>query len=159
MIRRNRLIRGQSFFRSLGLSMTEVIVASDGYLKQRITAGNHTLIADEPPAAGGEDAGPDPYSLLLAALGACTSMTLQIYARRKEWPLERVEVSLRHSRIHAEDCSDCATTQGKIDQIERYISVTGPLTDEQKARLFEIARHCPVHKTFTSGISIKDFLA
>lgn len=138
--------------------MAEVIVSSIGYLKQQITAGAHTLIADEPGEAGGGDAGPDPYSLLLAALGACTAMTLQIYARRKEWPLEKVEVSLRHSRIHAEDCGDCATTQGKIDQIERYISLAGPLSGEQKARLLEIAQRCPVHKTLTSEISIKDFL-
>ena len=138
--------------------MAEVIVSSIGYLKQQITAGNHTLIADEPREAGGSDAGPDPYSLLLGALGACTAMTLQIYARRNEWPLERVEVSLRHSRIHAADCSDCATAQGKIDQIERYISLSGPLTGEQKSRLLEIAQHCPVHKTLTSEISIKDFL-
>jgi putative redox protein len=139
--------------------MAEVIVSSDGYLKQEIAAGNHTLIADEPREAGSSDAGPDPYSLLLAALGACTAMTLQIYARRKEWPLERVEVSLRHSRIHAEDCGDCATKEGSLDRIERYISLTGQLTDEQKARLLEIAQHCPVHKTLTSAeISIKDFL-
>ena len=84
--------------------MAEVVISSVGYLKQQITTGNHTLIADEPLEAGGSDAGPDPYSFLLAALGACTAMTLQIYARRKEWPLEGVEVSLRHSRIHAEDC-------------------------------------------------------
>jgi len=138
--------------------MTEVIVSSIGYLKQQINAGAHTLIADEPREAGGSDAGLDPYSLLLAALGACTAMTLQIYARRKEWPLERVEVSLRHSRIHAEDCGDCATAQGRIDQIERYISLAGPLSAEQRARLLEIAQRCPVHKTLTSEVSIKDFL-
>ncbi len=138
--------------------MAEVIVSSMGYLKQQITAGTHTLIADEPREAGGSNAGPDPYSLLLAALGACTAMTLQIYARRKEWPLEKVEVSLRHSRIHAQDCGDCATTQGKIDQIERYISLGGPLSGDQKARLLEIAQRCPVHETLTSEISIKDFL-
>ena len=138
--------------------MAEVIVSSVGYLKQQITAGSHTLVADEPREAGGSDAGLDPYSLLLASLGACTAMTLQIYARRKEWPLEKVEVSLRHSRIHAEDCRDCASTQGKIDQIERFISLTGPLSPEQKARLLEIAQRCPVHKTLTSGVTIKDFL-
>ena len=138
--------------------MAEVIVSSIGYLKQQITAGAHVLIADEPRAAGGDDVGPDPYSLLLAALGACTAMTLQIYARRKEWPLEKVEVSLRHSRVHAADCDECATTQGKIDQIERYISLVGPLSAEQKARLLEVAQRCPVHKTLTSEVSIKDFL-
>lgn len=138
--------------------MAEVIVSSMGYLKQQITVGTHTLIADEPSEAGGSDAGPDPYSLLLAALGACTAMTLQIYARRNEWPLERVEVSLRHSRIHADDCSDCSTKQGKIDQIERYISLTGGLTEEQRARLLEIAERCPVHRTLTSEISIKSYI-
>ena len=138
--------------------MTEVVVASIGYLKQQITAGAHTLIADEPQEAGGSDAGPDPYALLLAALGSCTAMTLQIYARRKVWPLESVAVRLRHSRIHAQDCADCSTTQGRIDQIERHISLVGPLDAEQKARLLEIAQHCPVHKTFTSEISIRDFL-
>ncbi|HWN99305.1 MAG TPA: OsmC family protein [Blastocatellia bacterium] len=138
--------------------MAEVIVSSDGFLKQRITAGNHTLIADEPREAGGSDSGPDPYSFLLAALGACTSMTLQLYARRKGIPLEKVEVSLKNSRIHAKDCETCDSKEGKIEQIERYISVSGPLTDEQKQRLLEIAQRCPVHKTLTSEIVIKDFL-
>lgn len=138
--------------------MSEVIVSSEGFLKQRIKAGSHTFVADEPVEAGGSDAGPDPYSLLLAALGACTSMTLQLYARRKNWPLEKVEVTLSHSRIHASDCEDCATRQGSINRIERRISLTGPLSDEQKTRLLEIAQHCPVHKTLTSEISIKDYL-
>lgn len=138
--------------------MIEVIVASIGYLKQQITAGEHTLIADEPQEAGGSGTGPDPYSLLLAALGSCTAMTLQIYARRKAWPLESVAVRLRHSRIHAQDCADCSTTQGRIDQIERHISLVGPLDEEQKARLLDIAQRCPVHKTLTSEISIRDFL-
>lgn len=138
--------------------MAEVIVNSDGFLKQVITVGRHTLIADEPKEVGGADAGPDPYSLLLAALGACTAMTLQLYAKRKEWPLEKVEVSLRHSHVHAADCMDCRTKEGKINRIERYISLDGPLTDEQRARLFEIAEKCPVHRTLTSEISIIDFL-
>jgi len=138
--------------------MAEVIVSSDGFLKQRITAGNHTLIADEPREAGGSDAGPDPYSFLLAALGACTSMTLQLYARHKGIPLEKVQVSLRNARIHARDCEICDSKEGKIERIERYISLTGPLTDEQKQRLLEIAQRCPVHKTLTSEIVIQDFL-
>jgi putative redox protein len=138
--------------------MAEVIVSSDGFLKQRITAGDHTLIADEPRGAGGSDAGPDPYSFLLAALGACTSMTLQLYARHKGIPLEKVQVSLRNARIHAKDCEICDSKEGKIEQIERYISLTGPLTDEQKQRLLEIAQRCPVHKTLTSEIVIQDFL-
>ena len=138
--------------------MAEVVVTSVGFLKQEITAGSHTFYADEPREAGGADSGPDPYALLLAALGACTSMTLQLYARRKEWPLEKVEVSLRHSRIHAVDCEECETKEGNIGRIERYISLTGPLSDEQKERLLEIAKRCPVHKTLTSEISIKDYL-
>ncbi len=139
--------------------MSEVIVSSVGFLKQEITAGNHRLVADEPKEAGGSDEGPDPYSLLLAALGTCTSMTLQLYAKRKNWPLEKVEVRLSHSRMHAEDCESCVTTQGYISRIERRISLTGTLSDEQKTRLLEIAQRCPVHKTLTSEISIKDYLA
>lgn len=138
--------------------MAEIVVSSVDYLKQEITAGKHRLIADEPLEAGGSDAGPDPYSLLLAALGACTAMTLQMYARRKQWPLEKVEVSLRHSRIYAKDCDECETEEGKIERIDRYISITGPLTVDQKNRLMEIAKRCPVHKTLVSEVSIKDFL-
>lgn len=138
--------------------MSEVIVSSDGFLKQQVTAGAHMLIADEPREAGGSDAGPDPYSFLLAALGACTSMTLQLYAKRKGIPLEKVQVSLRNSRVYAKDCENCESKEGKIEEIERYISLTGPLTDEQRHRLLEIASRCPVHKTLTSEIVIKDFL-
>ena len=134
--------------------MSEIIVSSSGFLKQEITAGTHQFIADEPREAGGTDAGPDPYSYLLAALGACTSMTLQLYARRKQWPLEKVTVRLNNDRIHAADCANCSTTEGMIDRIERVISLTGPLTDEQKTRLLEIADKCPLHKTITSEISI-----
>ena len=111
---------------------------------QQITVGEHRLIADEPVSVGGTDTGPAPYDLLVAALGACTSMTVSLYARRKEWPLEKVEVSLRHSHIHAVDCEECNTKEGKIGRIERYISLTGPLSDEQKERLLEIAKRCPV---------------
>jgi len=138
--------------------MAECIVSSIGYLKQEISVGAHRLIADEPREAGGSDAGPDPYSLLLASLGACTAMTLQIYARRKEWPLERVEVRLRHSRIHAEDCEVCETRRGSVDRIERQISLSGQLSEEQRGRLLEIAARCPVHRTLTSEISIVDTL-
>lgn len=138
--------------------MAEVIVSSLAYLKQQITDGTHTFLADEPRESGGGDAGPDPYSLLLGALGACTAMTLQIYAKRKEWPLEKVEVSLKHSRIHAADCNDCGASQGKMERIERYISLTGKLNEEQRARLLEIAERCPVHKTLASGVSIKSYL-
>jgi len=138
--------------------MAEVIVCSIDHLKQQITAGRHTLIADEPREAGGSDAGPDPYSYLLAALGACTSMTLELYARRKKWPLETVQVSLVHSRVHAADCADCETQKHNLDRIERFISVTGPLSEDQKARLLQIAEHCPVHKTLAAGVTIESFL-
>ena len=137
--------------------MAEVIVTSVGYLKQEITAGSHNFYSDEPREVGGSDSGPDPYSLLLAALGACTAMTLQMYAQRKGWPLEKVDVSLRHTRIHAKDCEDCKIKEGKIERIERYISLSGQLSEEQRARLFEVAQRCPVHKTLTAGVSIKDY--
>lgn len=123
--------------------------------RQEIVAGRHPLNADEPESAGGRDTGPTPYDLLLAALGSCTSMTLQMYAERKGWPLESVTVSLRHGKIHAHDCADCETEKGKIDQITKTIEVVGPLTDEQRQRLLEIADMCPVHRTLKNEISIR----
>jgi len=122
---------------------------------QEIQAGKHRLHADEPAAAGGADTGPSPYDLLLAALGACTSMTLGAYARRKAWPLEDITVRLRHSKVHAADCSDCETRDGMLDRIERDIHLAGPLTNEQRAKLMEIAGKCPIHRTLTSKIEIK----
>jgi putative redox protein len=122
---------------------------------QEIEAGPHHLRADEPMSAGGADGGPSPYDLLLAALGACTSMTIAMYARRQHWPLETVEVRLQHSKIHAADCETCDTREGKLDQIDREIVLTGPLTDEQRRRLVAIAERCPVHRTLTSEISIR----
>ena len=122
---------------------------------QNIIAGAHQLVADEPLKAGGTDTGPGPYDLLLAALGACTSMTLAMYARRKGWPLETVTVSLNHSREYAGDCRDCDTKQGLLDRIDRKIQVRGPLTTEQKQRLLEMADKCPIHRTLTSDIDIR----
>jgi putative redox protein len=122
---------------------------------QEIQAGKHRLHADEPAAAGGADTGPSPYDLLLAALGACTSMTLGAYARRKAWPLEDITVRLRHSKVHAADCSDCETGDGMLDRIERDIHLAGPLTNEQRDKLMEIAGKCPIHRTLTSKIEIK----
>lgn len=110
--------------------------------------------ADEPRDVGGDATGPNPYDLLLAALGSCTSMTIRLYAGRKGWPLERVRVRLRHHRIHAADCEDCETKEGKIDRIERAIELTGGLDAEQRARLVEIAERCPVHRTLSSEVSI-----
>jgi uncharacterized OsmC-like protein len=122
---------------------------------QEIHAGSHRLHADEPASAGGTDTGPSPYDLLLAALGACTSMTVGMYARRKGWPLEEVTVHLRHAKIHAVDCAECETKEGMLDRIERDIHLTGPLTEEQRSRLLEIANKCPVHRTLKSEIDIK----
>jgi uncharacterized OsmC-like protein len=126
---------------------------------QNVVAGQHQLKSDEPLAAGGTDTGPSPYDLLLAALGSCTSMTVALYARRKQWPLQDVTVRLKHSRIHATDCADCETGGGMLDRIEREIVLTGPLTDNQRARLLEIANKCPVHRTLTSEIKIESWLA
>ncbi|MBZ5551568.1 MAG: OsmC family protein [Acidobacteriia bacterium] len=132
-----------------------VVTGSATGFAQEIHAGAHRLTADEMPAVGGTDAGPSPYELLLAALGACTSMTVAMYARRKGWPLERVTVSLRHSKIHATDCAECETREGMLDRIERDIQFTGSLTTEQRSRLMEIADKCPVHRTLTSEINIR----
>jgi uncharacterized OsmC-like protein len=136
--------------------MTDVIVRgrSTGFV-QEITIGPHRLAADEPIAAGGTDQGPNPYDLLLAALGSCTSMTVAFHARRKQWPLEAVTVRLRHARIHATDCAECETREGMIDRIEVEIDLAGPLMEAQRARLLEIAGRCPVHRTLTSEINIQ----
>lgn len=130
-----------------------VTESGSGTYTQQITAGHHVLVADEPRPIG-DDAGPTPYDLLLAALGACTSMTVRMYADRKGWPLERVRVTLRHSRIHAEDCADCETTKGLIDHIDREVALVGDLDDTQRQRLMHIADRCPVHQTLTSEVHI-----
>jgi putative redox protein len=122
--------------------------------QQTVSVGPHRLIADEPVGAGGEDTGPGPYDFLLAGLGACTSMTLRLYADRKSLPLERVTVSLKHSKIHATDCEECETREGMLDQIDRVIHMDGALDAEQRKKLMEIADKCPVHRTLTSEIRI-----
>lgn len=121
--------------------------------------GRHGLLADEPVHLGGRDTGPSPYDLLLMSLGACTAMTLRLYARRKAWPLERVLVRLRHRKIHAEDCATCETVKGFIDSIDRRIELLGPLTDEQRKRLMEVADMCPIHRTLLSEVTIDTTLA
>ena len=136
-----------------------VVENGKGLFGQDLLNGRHRLVADEPRAGGGEDAGPNPYELLLMSLGACTSMTLRLYARRKQLPLTRVAVRLRHSRIHAEDCADCETKVGFIDRIEREIVLEGSLNEDQRKRMIEIANMCPVHKALTSEISIVTQLA
>lgn len=130
-----------------------VTEAGSGTYTQQITLGHHRLVADEPRPIG-DDAGPTPYDLLLAALGSCTSMTVRMYADRKGWPLKGVRVTLRHSRIHAEDCATCETTKGSIDHIDRGIELTGELDDSQRERLLQIADRCPVHQTLTSEVDI-----
>ena len=132
----------------------DVRVTSGEGLLQHIVAGRHTLVADEPVTAGGTDQGPSPYELLAAALGSCTSMTLRLYARRKGWPLSRVTVTVRHERIHAADCADCETKEGRINQLRREIALEGTLDAAQRARLFEIADRCPVHRTLRNEIRI-----
>jgi putative redox protein len=121
---------------------------------QQISAGRHPLVSDEPVSAGGADLGPTPYDLLLGALGSCTSITVSMYARRSGWPLEGVTVTLRHQKIHAADCADCDTKVERLDRIEVELALTGPLTEEQRARLLAIAGRCPVHQTLTSKIDI-----
>ncbi len=132
--------------------------SGEGLYTQRITVGRHTFRADEPESCGGADLGPSPYDLLTAALGACTSMTLRMYARTKQWPLEHVEVRLRHRKVHAQDCPDCETREGKIDQMDREILLRGPLTEEQRQRLLEIADRCPVHRTLHSEVKVRSVL-
>jgi putative redox protein len=126
-----------------------------GTFQQEIISGAHHLLADEPKNVGGLDSGPGPYDLLLAALGACTSMTLRLYADQRKLPLTRVEVRLRHDRIYAADCAECETREGLIDHIERVITLEGDLDAAQRAKLMEIADKCPVHRTLTSEVRIR----
>ena len=133
--------------------MVTVTETGSGTYTQRIAAGQHRLASDEPRPIG-DDTGPTPYDLLLAALGACTSMTVRMYADRKGWPLERVRVTLRHSRIHAKDCADCETSNGWVDNIDRDVELSGDLDDSQRQRLLHIAERCPVHQTLTSEVHI-----
>lgn len=138
--------------------MPEVVVSSLTNLQNEVRYGDtHAFITDEPLHAGGEDAGPDPYTLLLAALGSCISMTTKLYAKRKAWPLERVIVRLRIDRIHAADCEACTrTTEGYAHRIQRSVTFEGNLDDAQITRLQEIAHKCPVHKILTSEIVITE---
>lgn len=137
--------------------MVTVRGAADGFV-QEIAAGRHQLRSDEPVSAGGTDHGPTPYDLLLAALGSCTSMTVGMYARRKQWPLTGVTVRLRHSRVHADDCAVCEQEPAMLTVIDREVEFAGALTDDQRARLLAIANRCPVHLTLTSPIEIRTAL-
>jgi putative redox protein len=141
------------------MANNEVLVSSTGKaFEQSVTAGRHRFTSDEPLGVGGGDAGPDPYDLLLAALGACTSMTVLLYARRKKWPLEHVDVRLSHTREHAEDCVECEGGKQRIESIERRIALAGTLSAEQRSRLLAIAEKCPVHMTLTSKLVVRTSL-
>ena len=141
--------------------MSEVMVSSTTNLQNEVRYGEgRALVIDEPASLGGDGAGPDPYTLLLAALGGCISMTVTLYARRKGWPLERVTVRLRQRRVHAQDCAECMRQDDAFaHRIERSVIIEGDeLTDEQRTRLQEIAGKCPVHKTLTSEIVVADLV-
>ena len=137
------------------MSRSVTVSGGPSGLRQAVSVGPHQLFSDEPKGAGRGDQGPDPYELLLAALGSWTNMTLRIYGERQEWPLQEVGVVLKHSKSHASDCADCERPTAKLDRIERQITIIGELTKEQRQRLLEIASLCPVHRTLTSRIEIQ----
>ena len=135
--------------------MAEVVVEEEGArYAQRVRAGKHAFVADEPEEKGGADRGPNPYDLLLSALGACTTITVRMYADLKKIPLRRVSVKLRHEKIPAAECPDCETKEGKVDVIEQEVTLDGDLSAEQRARLMQIAGRCPVHRTLLSEVKI-----
>jgi uncharacterized OsmC-like protein len=141
-----------------GSKETRVVVTTGEGLRTEVEVGGHELVADEPTSLGGTDAGPTPYEYLLAGLGGCTAMTLRLYADRKGWPLESVAVRLSQDRIHATDCEECETDEGRIDRIEREIELVGPLEEEQRRRLLEIADMCPVHRTLKAEVLVENSL-
>ncbi len=141
------------------LAKGQVQVEEQGHaFTQHVDSDSHHWLADEPKEMGGANRGPDPYEHLLAALGACTSMTLRMYANHKKLPLEKVRVTLAHSREHPKDCEDCDQNQGHIETIERRIQLWGDLTNEQRQRLLEIANKCPVHRTITGDLQVRSLL-
>ena len=141
--------------------MSRSVVVEAGRLPyaQNISVGSHLLQGDEPVSAGGSDVGPNPYELLLAALGSCTSMTVRMYADRRQWPLEGVHIELSYARVHAEDCTACDLELKLVDGIEMELSLFGKLSESQRQRLREIANKCPVHRTLESPIPIRARLA
>jgi uncharacterized OsmC-like protein len=141
--------------------MTDELIVTGGRTPyvQVVRARVHQFLVDEPVSAGGTDQGPNPYELLLASLGACTSITLRMYADRHGIPLEGVEVRLQHDRVHAKDCEDCEQTEGYVDVLRREIAVRGPLTEEQRRRLLAIANKCPVHRTLEGRVHVRTTLA
>jgi putative redox protein len=139
---------------------TSVEVSGDARgFAQQIVIGSHRITADEPVAVGGTATGPTPYQLLLAALGSCTSMTVAMYARRKQWPLTSVSVSLSQEKSHAADCANCENAEAQLDRIDRRLTLEGTLSDEQRQRLLDIANRCPVHRTLASQMNIVTRLA
>ncbi len=140
-------------------TIVEVEETLTGRYMQTARTGRHALTSDEPKAVGGNDAGPGPYEYLLIGLGACTAMTLRMYAEMKNLPLRRVHVRLSHRKVHAQDCTDCETREGKVDEITREIGLEGDLTAEQREKLLEIANRCPVHRTLTSEIKVRSHLS
>ena len=141
--------------------MSRSVVVESGRLRyaQNISVGSHLLQGDEPVSAGGNDVGPNPYELLLAALGTCTSMTVRMYADRKQWPLEDVHIELSYARVHADDCTACDKELKLVDGIEMELSLVGELSQSQRQRLMEIANNCPVHRMLQSPIPIRARLA
>jgi putative redox protein len=136
------------------MSRAVAVIGGPSGLRQAISVGPHHLLADEPKTSGGSDDGPDPYELLLSALGSCTNMTLRMYADRKKWPLKEIRVILTHSKNYATDCINCEQPAARLDRIEARITLMGELSAEQRQRLLEIANLCPVHKSLTSRIDI-----
>jgi putative redox protein len=137
--------------------VTEIIVRSGEGLTEIVEARGHTIVVDEPTEGGGDDAGPTPYELLLGALGTCTAITVRMYATRKDWPLESVEVHLAHERVHAEDCENCDNPHAAafLDRISKRVIMHGSLSTEQQARLLDISERCPVQRTLQSSIAIQ----
>jgi putative redox protein len=135
-----------------------VIVRSRGNFRNEVQAGPHRFILDEPSSAGGTDSGPTPYDSMAAALGGCTSMTLQYYAQRQGLPLEGVDVTVRHDRQYAKDCADCLSQEGYVHRFKLELKLYGPLSEEQRQKLLSVAQRCPVAKTLQSQIKIDDVL-
>jgi putative redox protein len=135
--------------------MNVLVESASPEFLENVSVGRHRLQADEPLSAGGQDAAPSPYELLLAALGTCKAITARMYAKRKGWPLQGVQVKLSHTKVHAEDCADCERTNSLMDQIEVEIKFQGELSAEQRQVLLAITEKCPVHRTLTSDLQIR----
>lgn len=139
--------------------MPVVVRTARGGFRSEVEAGGHRMVVDEPASLGGTGAGPTPYDYLLASLGACTGMTLRMYADRKGWPLEEVVVRMSHGRVHEVDCENCQSPQSRVDRVDREIDLVGPLDEAQRARLLQIANQCPVHRTLATGFQVETRLA